>query len=58
MMPLVVSERAEEVSDADDVTSGSAEARPRPGVRRWVLLSGVRSPGESPRALVPSGGHR
>ena len=36
-----VSERVEEVSDADDVTPASAEARPRPDMRRWVLLGGV-----------------
>ena len=41
MRSLAVSERVREVSDADDVTSGSAEARPRPDMRRWVLLSGV-----------------
>jgi len=55
----VVSECVKEGSaDAEDVVRASVEARPRPDVRGWVLLSRVRSSGESPRIPVPPGGHR
>ncbi len=45
-------------ADAEDVVRASVEARPRPDVRGWVLLSRVRSSGESPRIPVPPGDHR
>jgi hypothetical protein len=44
--------------EIEDVFRASVEARPFPDVRGWVLLSRVRSSGESPRVPVPSGDHR
>jgi hypothetical protein len=44
--------------EVEDVVRASVEARPFPDVRGWVLLSRVRSSGESPRVPVPSGDHR
>jgi hypothetical protein len=46
---------SKEVGWVEDVVRAGVRARPCPDVRGWVLLSRVRSSGESPRAFVPSG---
>jgi len=46
------------IVEIDGVVRVSVEARPCPDVRGWVLLSRVRSSGESPRIPAPSGDYR
>jgi hypothetical protein len=45
-------------TEVEDVVRASVGARSLPDVRGWVLLSWVRSSGQSPRITVPSGDHR
>jgi hypothetical protein len=57
--PHVMSEYVEGGSvEIEDVVRAGVEVRPLPDVRGGVLLSRVRSSGESPRIPVPSGDHR